>query len=159
MPFLPQVSMTNKSEFLNKVKDRSAILSVVGLGYVGLPLAVEFAKEGFKVIGIDLDKRKVDSINASKSYIPDVPTDDVAALVRGGKLSATTDYAALKDVDAVSICVPTPLGKSRDPDMSYVISSADEVAKYCHKGMLIVLESTTYPGTTDEILLPRLKQR
>lgn len=151
--------MTIKSEFLNRVKNRTAVISVVGLGYVGLPLAVEFAKEGFKVVGIDLDKRKVDAINAGKSYIPDVPTDDVAALVRGGKLSATTDYAALKEVDAVSICVPTPLGKSRDPDMSYVISSADEVAKYSHKGMLIVLESTTYPGTTDEILLPRLKQR
>ncbi|HLF01166.1 MAG TPA: nucleotide sugar dehydrogenase [Anaerolineales bacterium] len=151
--------MTIKSEFLNKVKDRAAILSVVGLGYVGLPLAVEFAKEGFKVIGIDLDKRKVDSINASKSYIPDVPTDDVAASVRGGKLSATTDYAALREADSVSICVPTPLRKTRDPDMSYVIASADEVAKYAHPGLLIVLESTTYPGTTDEILLPRLKQR
>ena len=151
--------MITKEQFLKKVSSRSLTISVVGLGYVGLPLAVEFAKEGFKVIGIDLDKRKVDSVNASQSYIPDVPTEDVAALVRGGKLSATTDYAALKEVDAVSICVPTPLGKSRDPDMSYVISSADEVAKHCHTGMLIVLESTTYPGTTDEILLPRLKQR
>jgi len=132
---------------------------VVGLGYVGLPLAVEFAKEGFKVIGIDLDQRKVDSLNAGESYIPDVPTEEVAALSRSGKLVATTDYAALREADSVSICVPTPLRKTRDPDMSYIIASADEVAKYAHPGLLIILESTTYPGTTDEILLPRLKAR
>jgi UDP-N-acetyl-D-glucosamine dehydrogenase len=151
--------MSIKSEFLQKVKDRSAVVSVVGQGYVGLPLAVEFAKEGFKVLGIDLDARKVEAINAGRSYIPDVPTEEVAALVKSGKLTATTDYAALREADSVSICVPTPLRKTRDPDMSYVIASADEVAKYAHPGLLIVLESTTYPGTTDEILLPRLKQR
>jgi UDP-N-acetyl-D-glucosamine dehydrogenase len=151
--------MTVKSEFLQKVKDRSAVVSVVGQGYVGLPLAVEFAKEGFKVIGIDLDARKVEAINAGRSYIPDVPTEEVAALVKSGKLTATTDYAALREADSVSICVPTPLRKTRDPDMSYVIASADEVARYAHPGLVIILESTTYPGTTDEILLPRLKQR
>ncbi len=151
--------MSIKTDFLEKVQNRTAVVGVVGLGYVGLPLAVEFAKEGFKVVGIDLDQRKVDSINAGKSYIPDVPTEDVAALVKAGKLIATTDYAALRDADSVSICVPTPLRKSRDPDMSYVIASADEVAKYAHPGFLIILESTTYPGTTDEIVLPRLMQR
>jgi UDP-N-acetyl-D-glucosamine dehydrogenase len=151
--------MSNKTAFLEKVANRSAVVAVVGLGYVGLPLAVEFAKQGFKVIGIDLDTRKVTAINAGESYIPDVPTAEVKALTAAGKLSATTDYAALRDANAVSICVPTPLRKTRDPDMSYVIASADEVAKYAHPGFLIILESTTYPGTTDEILLPRLKAR
>ncbi|MEK6574679.1 MAG: nucleotide sugar dehydrogenase, partial [Chloroflexota bacterium] len=151
--------MSIKTQFLDKVRNRTAAVGVVGLGYVGLPLAVEFAKEGFKVIGIDLDKRKVDSLNAGESYIPDVPTEEVAALSRSGKLVATTDYAALREADSVSICVPTPLRKTRDPDMSYIIASADEVAKYAHPGLLIILESTTYPGTTDEILLPRLKAR
>jgi UDP-N-acetyl-D-glucosamine dehydrogenase len=151
--------MSYKTDLLSKIKNRSAVLSVVGLGYVGLPLAVEFAKEGFKVIGIDLDVRKINAITAGESYIPDVPTAVVKALVDSGKLSATTDYAALAEADAVSICVPTPLRKTRDPDMSYVIASADEVAKHAHPGFLIILESTTYPGTTDEILLPRLKAR
>jgi UDP-N-acetyl-D-glucosamine dehydrogenase len=151
--------MNHKSQLLDKVNNRSAVISVVGLGYVGLPLAVEFAKQGFKVIGLDLDSRKVRAINAGESYIPDVPTAEVQALTASGKLSATTDYAALREADAVSICVPTPLRKTRDPDMSYVIASADEVAKYAHLGFLIILESTTYPGTTDEILLPRLKAR
>jgi UDP-N-acetyl-D-glucosamine dehydrogenase len=151
--------MSIKAEFLEKVKNRSARVGVAGLGYVGLPLAVEFAKEGFAVIGIDLDPRKAEAINAGHSYIPDVAEADVAALAKPGKLRATTDYAALRECDSVSICVPTPLRKSRDPDMSYVISAADQVAKYTHSGFLIILESTTYPGTTDEILLPRLKQR
>jgi len=151
--------MSIKTQFLDKVRNRTAAVGVVGLGYVGLPLAVEFAKEGFKVIGIDLDQRKVDSLNAGESYIPDVPTEEVAALFKSGKLVATTNYAALREADSVSICVPTPLRKTRDPDMSYIIASADEVAKYAHPGLLIILESTTYPGTTDEILLPRLKAR
>lgn len=150
--------MSMKQELLKKIADRTAVVSVVGLGYVGLPLAVEFARAGFNVVGIDLDARKADAINKGESYIPDVPQEDVATLARAGKLRATTDYAALKSVDAISICVPTPLRKTRDPDMSYVIASADEVARYAHKGLLIVLESTTYPGTTDEILLPRLSQ-
>ncbi|MBI3177651.1 MAG: UDP-N-acetyl-D-glucosamine dehydrogenase, partial [Chloroflexi bacterium] len=151
--------MTAKSDFLEKVKNRTAVVSVIGLGYVGLPLAVEFAKNGFKVIGIDLDPRKVTSINAGKSYIPDVPTEEVARFVKAGLLKATTDYAALAEADAISICVPTPLHKTRDPDMSYVIASSDEIARHAHPGMLIVLESTTYPGTTGDILLPRLNQR
>jgi UDP-N-acetyl-D-glucosamine dehydrogenase len=149
--------MTIKEKILEKIADRTAVVGVVGLGYVGLPLAVEFAQVGFKVIGIDYDQRKVDALNSGVSYIPDVPTDHVAELVKQGRLFATTDYAALREADSVSICVPTPLRKSRDPDMSYVIASADEVVKHAHPGFLIVLESTTYPGTTDEILLPRLK--
>jgi UDP-N-acetyl-D-glucosamine dehydrogenase len=149
--------MTIKEKILQKIANRTAVVGVVGLGYVGLPLAVEFAQVGFKVIGIDYDQRKVDALNSGVSYIPDVPTDHVAELVKQGRLFATTDYAALREADSVSICVPTPLRKSRDPDMSYVIASADEVVKHAHLGFLIVLESTTYPGTTDEILLPRLK--
>jgi UDP-N-acetyl-D-glucosamine dehydrogenase len=149
--------MTIKEKILEKIANRTAVVGVVGLGYVGLPLAVEFAQVGFKVIGIDYDQRKVDALNSGVSYIPDVPTDHVAELVKQGRLFATTDYAALREADSVSICVPTPLRKSRDPDMSYVIASADEVVKHAHPGFLIVLESTTYPGTTDEILLPRLK--
>ncbi|MEK7326012.1 MAG: nucleotide sugar dehydrogenase [Chloroflexota bacterium] len=152
--------MTNHNDALSDfISTRKATVAIVGLGYVGLPLAVEFAKAGFQVVGIDLDARKVEAITAGRSYIPDVPTSDVAALVKAGKLIATTDYAALCDADSVSICVPTPLRKTRDPDMSYVIASADEVARHAHPGLLIILESTTYPGTTDEILLPRLKQR
>ena len=150
--------MSLKSEFLEKVKSRSAVIGVVGLGYVGLPLAVEFAKEGFHVIGIDISADKVDALNAGRSYIPGVGQAEVAALVRSGCLRATTDYAVLRDaaVDAVSICVPTPLRKTRDPDLSYVIAAAEEIVKYSRAGLLIVLESTTYPGTTEEILLPRL---
>jgi len=150
--------MSVKTRFIEKVKDRTAVVSVIGLGYVGLPLAVEFAREGLRVVGIDVSAEKVEALNAGRSYIPDIPEADVAVLVKRGLLRATTDYAVLRDenVDAVSICVPTPLRKTRDPDMSYVIAAADEVAQYCHPGLLIVLESTTYPGTTEEILLPRL---
>jgi UDP-N-acetyl-D-glucosamine dehydrogenase len=152
--------MTIKSEFLEKVKNRTAVVGVVGLGYVGLPLAVEFGKEGFHVIGIDSSEAKVNSLNAGHSYIPDIPEADVAALAATGRLRATTDYSAIEreHIDAISICVPTPLRKTRDPDMSYVIAASDEITKYCHAGLLIVLESTTYPGTTDEILQPRLEQ-
>src|SRR5262245_28730623 len=109
--------MSLKNQFLSKVQNRTAVVAIVGLGYVGLPLAVEFAKQGFKVVGIDLDARKVDAINAGQSYIPDVAVEEVTALTRAGKLSATTSYAALGEVDSVSICVPTPLRKTRDPDM------------------------------------------
>jgi UDP-N-acetyl-D-glucosamine dehydrogenase len=151
--------MTVKTQLLEKIQNRSATIGIVGLGYVGLPLAVEFAKAGFRVIGVDLDPRKAEMLNAGASYIPDVPTEDVASLVRSGKLLASVDYAALREADSISICVPTPLRKTRDPDMSYIIASADKIAEYAHSGLLIVLESTTYPGTTDEILLPRLRAR
>jgi UDP-N-acetyl-D-glucosamine dehydrogenase len=142
---------------LDRIERRAVTLGIVGLGYVGLPLAVEFARAGLRVIGIDVSNSKVDAINRGESYIPDVSPAVVAELVAAGRLSATSDYAALRDCDAVSICVPTPLNKTRDPDMSYVVDSANRVAEYCHSGFLIVLESTTYPGTTDEILLPRLQ--
>ncbi len=145
------------SALLEKIRARQITLGIAGLGYVGLPLAVEFARAGIPVIGIDPDTRKVDAINAGRSYIPDMPGEVIAELVRRGRLKATSDYAALSQCDAVSICVPTPLNKTRDPDMSYVIEAANQVVAHCHADFLIVLESTTYPGTTEEILLPKLQ--
>jgi UDP-N-acetyl-D-glucosamine dehydrogenase len=130
---------------------------VIGLGYVGLPLAVEFAQAGFRVTGIDVDERRVRELSRGRSYIQDVPTADVAALVRSGRLSATTDFSVLRRVDAVNVCVPTPLSKQRDPDVSYIVAATQQVAKYLHEGMLVILESTTYPGTTDELILPLLR--
>jgi len=148
--------MTTKENLLTKLKEKKARMAVLGLGYVGLPLAVVFAEAGFEVIGIDPDKSKVDALNKGISYIPDVPTEGVAKLVKSGLLKATTDFAVLKDVEAVSICVPTPLRKTGDPDMSYIDAATSELAKYIHAGMVIVLESTTYPGTTREFVLPML---
>ena len=141
----------------DKLRTRRARTGVVGLGYVGLPLAVELAKAGFHATGIDLDARKVQSINDGRSYIPDVPTADVQALHGKGLLDATTDFAVVKDLDTINICVPTPLRKTKDPDMSYIVSAVEGVAKHLHPGMLIVLESTTYPGTTDEVVQPMLE--
>ncbi len=138
------------------MKDKSATIAILGLGYVGLPLAVVFGEAGFNVTGVDPDKRKVDALKEGRSYIPDVPTEAVAKLVKSGKLVATTDFSVLKNMDAVSICVPTPLRQTGDPDMSFIISAMDELNKYMHKGMVVVLESTTYPGTTRELLLPKL---
>jgi UDP-N-acetyl-D-glucosamine dehydrogenase len=150
-------------DLLEKIGTRKAVVSVVGLGYVGLPLAVAFAQAGFRVVGIDVSQERVDSINRGESQIPDISPEAVAQLVsddRGptdGSLSATTDYDALGSVDAVIICVPTPLSKTRDPDVSHIVAAADEVAGRLHPGMLVVLESTTYPGATEELILPRLK--
>ena len=141
----------------DKLRTRRARTGIVGLGYVGLPLAVELAKSGFHATGIDLDPRKVQSINDGRSYIPDVPTPDVQALHAKGLLDATTDFAIVKELDTVNICVPTPLRKTKDPDMSYIVSAVEGVAKHLHPGMLIVLESTTYPGTTDEVVQPMLE--
>ena len=146
-----------KTELLGNIHSRSITLGIVGLGYVGLPLAVEFARAGLRVIGIDVVQPKVDAVNRGESYVADVASEVLTDLVRRGRLRATTDYAALADCDAISICVPTPLRKTRDPDMSYVVAAADEVARYCHPGLLIVLESTTYPGTTEEIVMPKLQ--
>jgi len=143
---------------LTKIVSRQAHVAVIGLGYVGLPLAVEFAKAGFRVTGIDVDARRVEALNAGESYIGDVPAADLAAAARAGALRATTDFSLLHECDAVSICVPTPLSKTHDPDLSYVMAAADAVAKHMHAGILIVLESTTYPGTTDEIIVPRMVQ-
>jgi UDP-N-acetyl-D-glucosamine dehydrogenase len=148
--------MTTKDTLIKKLQDKSAEIAILGLGYVGLPLAVVFGEAGFKVTGVDPDTRKVDSLKKGESYIPDVKTEAVAALVKSGRLKATTDFSVLKEMDAVSICVPTPLRKTGDPDMSYIMAATEELAKYMHKGMVIVLESTTYPGTTREVLLPKL---
>lgn len=144
--------MSIQSELIEKLANRTARIGVIGLGYVGLPLAVRFAQAGFHVTGIDLDPRKIAAIEARESYIEDVPSSAMAAL---DNLFASSDYAALADCDAVSICVPTPLNKTGDPDMSYIVSATDGIARYLHPGMVIVLESTTYPGTTREVLLPR----
>ena len=130
---------------------------VIGLGYVGLPLAVEFARAGYQVVGLDIDARKVDAINDSRSYVPDVSDADVASLVACNRLRATTDFAAIARLDTVNICVPTPLRKTRDPDVSYMVSAVTEIARYLHPGMLVILESTTYPGTTDELARPILE--
>ena len=142
-----------------KLEQRQARVGVIGLGYVGLPLAVEFAKAGFDVTGFDVDGSKVADINAGRSYILDVTSEDVAACARAGRLRATTDMSKLGEMDAVDICVPTPLRKTKDPDMSYVVSAAEEIARYIHPGMLIVLESTTYPGTTAEVLQPMFEEK
>ncbi|MFN8472648.1 MAG: nucleotide sugar dehydrogenase [Anaerolineae bacterium] len=187
--------VTDEGGFLRrKIEGRQAVVAVIGLGYVGMPLAVSFAEAGFRVIGIDVDKRRVDGLNDGQSYISDIPTERLAPLVKplvtangrlvpvlsnghsngagsarkrngafpdhtysGGSLAATTDYNILYDVDAVIICVPTPLSTTKDPDMSYIVAAVDEIAHRLHPGMLIVLESTTYPGTTEELLLPRLQ--
>lgn len=145
-----------KEKLISQLHNRTARVGILGLGYVGLPLAVVFAEAGFHVTGIDPDKRKVDTILRKESHIQDVPSEQVARLVEAGRLHATTDFSVLQDVDAVSICVPTPLRKTGDPDLSYIISATDELAKYMHPDMVVVLESTTYPGTTREVLLPKL---
>ena len=148
--------MLNKETLIEALKTKKAHIGVLGLGYVGLPLAVVFAEAGFHVTGVDPDPRKVDCLNKGVSYIPDVRTEAVEKLVKSGNLTATADFSVLKEIDAVSICVPTPLRKTGDPDMSFILSATDELAKYIHKGMVVVLESTTYPGTTREVLLPKL---
>jgi len=151
--------MTSKETLLKQLHEKNARVAVLGLGYVGMPLVVIFGEAGFSVTGIDPDRSKVESLNKGISYIQDVPTEQVARLVKSGHLKATTDFSALKEIDAVSICVPTPLRKTGDPDMSYIHSAAEELAKYIHKGMVIVLESTTYPGTTRELVLPMLIEK
>jgi UDP-N-acetyl-D-glucosamine dehydrogenase len=148
-----------KQQLLDRIQDRSAVIAVIGLGYVGLPLAVEFAKAGFHVIGYDVSERVVSLLMAGDSHIQDVPAADVAALVKSGLFTATTDEHALSRADAISIAVPTPLSKTRDPDMSYVIAAAEAATRQAHRGMLVILESTTYPGTTREILAPALAGR
>jgi UDP-N-acetyl-D-glucosamine dehydrogenase len=141
-----------------RIDDRSARVGVVGLGYVGLPLAVELARAGFDTTGIDLDPRKVSAISGGQSYIPDVPTADVQQLVEAGRLRATTDYAAVAGLDTINICVPTPLRKTKDPDMSFVVSAVEAIAEHLHPGLLVILESTTYPGTTEELVQPLLER-
>ena len=149
---------TPAARLARRIESRSAHLAVIGLGYVGLPLAVEFGEAGFRVSGIDIDQNRVRELQKGKSYIQDVPTAAVRNLTRSGRLEATTDFAVLRQVDAVNVCVPTPLSKHRDPDVSYVVAAAEQVARYLHPGMLVILESTTYPGTTDELILPLLEK-
>ncbi|MGB0972104.1 MAG: nucleotide sugar dehydrogenase, partial [Mycobacterium sp.] len=152
--------MSDTAEFINpyaaalhkKLRERTARTGVIGLGYVGLPLAVEFGRAGFTVVGIDTDRRKCEAIGRGESHIPDVPTSAVAALVDAGKISAVTHVETAGELDSINICVPTPLRKTKDPDLSYVVSAAREVKAHLRSGMLIILESTTYPGTTEEIV-------
>ena len=146
-----------KEQLLNKIEEKTIAVGVVGLGYVGLPLAVEKAKAGFKTIGFDVQKSKVDLVNAGHNYIGDVVDEDLKKIVEAGMLKATTDFSFVKDVDFIAICVPTPLDSHQQPDISYVKSSAEEIAKYLTKGTMVVLESTTYPGTTEELLKPILE--
>jgi UDP-N-acetyl-D-glucosamine dehydrogenase len=145
-----------KEALIKKFEHRSGTVGVIGLGYVGLPLAAAFGKAGLEVIGVDVDETKVNSINEGKSYIDDVPEDQLSELVESGTLRATTDYQELVQADAISICVPTPLRKTGDPDISYIVAAADKLAQIGGTGKLIVLESTTYPGTTEEIIVPKL---
>lgn len=146
------------SSLKEKILNKTATLGVCGLGYVGLPLAVEKAKAGFKVIGFDVQKQKVDMINAGHNYIGDVVNEDLAAIVASGNLRATSDFATVASCDCVCICVPTPLDKHQEPDISYVKASAESIAPHMHRDMLVVLESTTYPGTTEELIKPILEQ-
>lgn len=137
---------------------KSPTLAVIGLGYVGLPLLTEMARAGFQAVGFDVDARKVDSINQGVSYIEDIPTKDLAPLVKAGRLGATTDFSQLAAASCISVCVPTPLRKTKDPDISYIVAAVEQIRKYLVKGQTIILESTTYPGTTDEAVLPELEK-
>lgn len=147
-----------KQTLLKKISDKQIIVGVVGLGYVGLPLAVEKAKAGFKTIGFDIQKEKVDLVNSGENYIGDVVDSDLKKIVQSGMFSATSDFSFIKDVDFIAICVPTPLDEYKEPDISYVESSAKEIAKYLKKNTIVVLESTTYPGTTEELIKPILEK-
>jgi UDP-N-acetyl-D-glucosamine dehydrogenase len=149
---------TYQEELQDKFQNRSAKIVILGLGYVGLPLATLFAESGFDVTGVEPVLSKVESINRGESYIQDIPSEKIKELIQSGKLKATNDFSALKEADGVSICVPTPLRKTGDPDLSFILVATDELAKYIHPGMVIVLEYPTYPGTTREILLPKLTE-
>jgi UDP-N-acetyl-D-glucosamine dehydrogenase len=156
---LGQAVVTISEALSAKIRNRSARVGVIGLGYVGYPLAVELAKAGFSVTGIDVHEGKVDTINSGESYIQDVSGSETRQLVKSKKLRATTDFSNISELDTVSICVPTPLRKTKDPDMSFIVSACEQIARYAHPGMLIILESTTYPGTTNEVVLPMLQEQ
>ncbi|HEY7912586.1 MAG TPA: nucleotide sugar dehydrogenase [Blastocatellia bacterium] len=147
-----------RAELLRKIIERQAVVGVIGMGYVGLPLAVEFGRSGMSVIGFDLDERRIQQINSGESYIPDVATEVVGTLAERRKLEATSDFSRLRETDAVIICVPTPLRKTKEPDISYILAAAEQIKAYLHSPQLVILESTTYPGTTDEVLLPMLEE-
>jgi UDP-N-acetyl-D-glucosamine dehydrogenase len=153
----PQVVIAQVAQVLKeKIRTRTARVGIVGLGYVGLPLAVEFAKAGFHVTGIDVSGEKTRRVNQGDSYVGDIASAALGPLVDSGKLRATTDFSVVQELDTINICVPTPLRKTKDPDMSFIVSSCQEIAKHFHPGTLVILESTTYPGTTDEVVLPML---
>ena len=145
---------TLSAALTDKIQNKEARVGIIGLGYVGLPLAVEFAQAGYHVVGIDTDSSKVDALNKGDCYIADISADLFGDMVSTGRLTATQDYGAISELDAISICVPTPLRKTRDPDMSYVVAAAEQIAKHLRPSTLIILESTTYPGTTAEVVLP-----
>jgi UDP-N-acetyl-D-glucosamine dehydrogenase len=146
------------TQLRNRIKRRRATIAVIGLGYVGLPLAVEMAKAGQKVYGIDVNSEKVRMVKRGVSYVQDVKSSDLKKVVKSGKLVATIDYSVISEADAVDICVPTPLRKTKDPDMRFILAALEEIEKYVHRGQLVILESTTYPGTTEEVVLPRLSK-
>ena len=148
-----------KDELEGLISRHAALVGVIGLGYVGLPLIVEFCDKGFNAIGFEVDENKADEINAGRSYIVDVTSKRLKECVDGGRLTATTDFSKLADCDAIIICVPTPLRKTKDPDMSYILTAGGEIQKYSRRGQLIILESTTYPGTTDEVLQPMFEKK
>lgn len=150
---------SNFENLKNKIEAKQIKAGIIGLGYVGLPLAVEFASEGIETYGIDIDQRKTDSISKGKSYIQDVDQNKFSELVKAKKLRATTDFKIIQKLDTINICVPTPLGKSKDPDMSYIVAAAEKISQYLHPGLLVILESTTYPGTTEEVILPMLEKK
>jgi UDP-N-acetyl-D-glucosamine dehydrogenase len=159
-PLTPSPPLAGLSEVLSqKLRSRTAKVGVVGLGYVGLPLAVELARAGFHTTGIDVDERKVAAIARGESYIQDVATADVAEFRKAGRLAATMDPAAIRTLDTVNICVPTPLRKTKDPDLSFVVAAVEMIAAHLHPGLLVILESTTYPGTTDEVVRPILERQ
>jgi UDP-N-acetyl-D-glucosamine dehydrogenase len=143
---------------LRKITDKTARVGVIGLGYVGLPLAVEFAKAGFSVTGIDRDPERVEQLNHGTSYIPDVESDEIARRIKENKFRATVDFGVIAEFDTMNICVPTPLRKTKDPDLSYILAAVEMIKKNLRRGQLVILESTTYPGTTQEILLPMLSE-
>ncbi len=146
--------MTYKEALLQKINDKTFVVGIIGLGYVGLPLGLEFTEKGFNVLGFDMDQRKIDSLDKGETYIKHIPTERISKSVNAGFLKSTTDFSRMSEVDALIICVPTPLDEHREPDMSYVEGTAKTIQKYLRKGQLVTLESTTYPGTTEEMLLP-----
>lgn len=148
-----------KNQLAQKLKDRSAVIGVIGLGYVGLPLAIEYVHAGYRVVGFEISDRKIKLINSGGSDIGDVPAKEVKKAVTAKKLKATRDFSMMKECDVCAICVPTPLSKTKDPDVSYILTAVMELKKYLHKEMLVILESTTYPGTTEELILPELEEK
>jgi UDP-N-acetyl-D-glucosamine dehydrogenase len=150
--------MTHKEALAEKISSRKAVAGIVGLGYVGLPLAMEFGRAGFPVVGFDVQQEKVDLLNQGTSYIQDVASEVLRPLVDSGRFQATVDFSKLAEMDTINICVPTPLRKTKDPDMSFIVNSTEQIAKYLRPGTLVILESTTYPGTTDELVLPLLEK-